>query len=1278
MARASSTKSWLWHQCLSHLNFDTINDLARNDLVSGLPKFKYNKEHLCPSCEQGKSKRASHPPKPVPNSRKRLHLLHMDLFGPMRIASINGKQIYNRRTKKIMETMNVSFDELSAMAFEQHSSKPKLQSMTSGQISSGLDLTYAPSTITTQQPTEGELDLLFEAMYDDYIDGQPSATARTVPTAQEPQIRQTSTASTTIAVTAPTPTNSSSLATNIPITSQDVDELNSNAMVDGNTFVNLFANPSTSAAESSSSQNVDPSNMHTFYQPYPHEFQWTKDHPLEQNVKEAMTDPTWIDSMQEELLQFKRLDSRLVVRGYRQEEGIDFEESFTPVARIEAIRIFLAYAAHKLFTVFQMDVKTVFLHGSLKEDVYVCQPEGFIDSDHPSHVYKLKKALYGLKQAPRTWRFQDDILVVQVYVDDIIFGSTHHRPDIVHATCLCAQYQAKLIEKYLKEVKRIFCYLQGTVNTDLWYTKDSGFELTGFSDVDYARCKDTFKSTFGGAQFLGEKLSWRDLPRNTPLDRVEILGSDDGVTTSFQLSQNLRPPCSIIKDKYMMKDQICRMVAATEQKTMQKAVKIFGALTDEAVRNGSIKKVEKRGNMGNLARIRMDYRVVPKNVNPLNVSNPAHARGNHPNQVVANNGGQGRGNQMNQARGRAFMLGAEEARQDLNIMTGLEPSELGFGYEIEIASGLLVEIDKVIKGYKLEIEGHVFDINLIPFEHRSFDVTIGMDWLSNHKAEIVFHEKVVRVPLLDGRVLRVLGERPKEKAILLMSAKDRDKKQEEIVMVRDYLETAFRTYYGHFESTVMPFGLTNAPAIFMDLMNRVCRPYLDKFVIVFIDGILIYSKTREEHVEHLRLVLELLKKEKMYAKFSKCEFWLIEVQFLGHVINGNEIHVDPSKIEAVKNWEAPRTSIKKCKTFDWYEEQEFSFQTLKDKLCIAPVLALLDGPKDFVVHCDAFGLGLGRVLMQRGAVVFALKIWRHYLYGIKIVIYTNHKSLQKERVKPKRVRDMNMTLQSSSKDRILAAQKEVVDESIGFQKGLDEMIEQRNDGTCTTWIGYGIAMDFVTKFPRTSSRHDTMWVIVDRLTKSAHFLPMRGDYKMDRFPRLYVNEIFARYGVPILIISYRNTHFTSRCWQSIQEAEVEEGQLIGHELVQKTTKKISQIQDRVKDARDRMVRFGKREKLAPRFVGPFEITKRIGLVPYRLRLPEELNGVHDTFHLSNLKKCLADPTLQVPLDEIQVDAKLNFTEDPVEILEREFKKLKHNRISIVKVRWNSKRGPEFT
>nr|GEW33801.1 hypothetical protein [Tanacetum cinerariifolium] len=442
----------------------SASPISKNDLVSGLPKFKYAKEHLCPSCEQGKSKRASHPPKPVSNSKQRLHLLHMDLCGPMRIASINGKRyvlvivgdysrytwvhflrtkdetseviknflkknsvclqapiiivrtnnrtefknhvlkeyfdsvgithetsaaktpqqngvvkrrnrtlveaayndredigklgakgdigffigysansvayrVYNQRTRKIIKTMNVTFDELSAMAFEQNSSRPCLQSMTSGQIRSELELTYASSTISPQRLSERDLDILFEPLHNEYLGGRPAEAPRAIPAA---------------------PT-----------------------------------------------------------------------------VKEALTDPAWIESMQEELHQFIRLDvwelvsspdgikpltlkwlfknkhdkenivirnkTRLVVIGYRQKEGIDFEESFAPVARMEAIRIFLAYAAHKGFTVYQMDVKTAFLHGSLKEDVYVCQPEGFIDANYTSQVYKLKKALYGLKQAPRAW-----------------------------------------------------------------------------------------------------------------------------------------------------------------------------------------------------------------------------------------------------------------------------------------------------------------------------------------------------------------------------------------------------------------------------------------------------------------------------------------------------------------------------------------------------------------------------------------------------------------------------------------------------------------------------------------------------------------------------------------------------------------------------------------------------------------------------------------------------------------------------------------------------------
>ncbi|GJZ59309.1 putative reverse transcriptase domain-containing protein [Tanacetum coccineum] len=204
----------------------------------------------------------------------------------------------------------------------------------------------------------------------------------------------------------------------------------------------------------------------------------------------------------------------------------------------------------------------------------------------------------------------------------------------------------------------------------------------------------------------------------------------------------------------------------------------------------------------------------------------------------------------------------------------------------------------------------------------------------------------------------------------------------------DIPKTAFRKRYGHFEFTVMPFGLTNAPAVFINLMNRVCKPYLDKFVIVFIDDILIYSKTKEEHEVHLKLVLELLRKEKLYAKFSKCEFWLQEVHFLGHMVNQSGIHVNPSKIEAVNNLKAlitssevrsflgltgyymhfivnfskiakPLTSLtQKNQKYEWGEKEEEAFQTLKNNLCDAPILLLPDRVEDFIVYCDASNQGL--------------------------------------------------------------------------------------------------------------------------------------------------------------------------------------------------------------------------------------------------------------------------------------------------------------------------------
>nr|GEV24019.1 putative reverse transcriptase domain-containing protein [Tanacetum cinerariifolium] len=654
---------------------------------------------------------------------------------------------------------------------------------------------------------------------------------------------------------------------------------------------------------------------------------------------------------------------------------------------------------------------------------------------------------------------------------------------------------------------------------------------------------------------------------------------------------------------------------------------------------------------------------------------------------------------------KAFMLGAEEARQDPNIVTGtftlndhyattlfdsgvdysfifttfillldIEPNDLGFSYEIKIASGQLVEIDKVIRGCKLETEGHVLDINLIPFRSESFNVIVGMDWLSDHKAEIICHKKVLRIPLLDGKVLRVLREKPKEKMRQLMCAKAKEKEQEEIVVVRDFPE-------------VFPDDLFGLPSVW-----------------------------------EIKFWIELILRAMSVAKSS--------------------YRLAPSELEelsdSLRTLAKPLTVLtQKSKTFDWGEEQENAFQTLKDKLCNAPVLALLDRLEDFMVYCDTSDLGLGCVLMQRGkviayasrqlkiheknytthdlelgVVVFALKIWRHYLYGTKSVIDINHKGLQhivsqkelnmrqhrwielfsdydceiryhpskanvvadalsrKERVKPKRVRAMNMTLQSDGAlyylDRIWVPLKGDVRTLI-----IDKAWLQQPD--ILKWKWERIAMDFMTKLPKTSSGHDIIWVIIHQLTKSAYFLPMREDFKMDRLARLYLNEIVARHGVPILIISDHDGRFRSRscvrCAPSpIMWAEVREGQLIGPELVQETTVKISQIKDRLKAARDRQKSYAdKRRK-------PIEFSVVDYVLLKVLRLLEELNGVHDTFHVSKLKKCLTNTTLQVPLDEIQVEAKLNFIEEHVEILEREFKKLKRSRIAIIKVQWDSKCG----
>ncbi|GJU03432.1 putative reverse transcriptase domain-containing protein [Tanacetum coccineum] len=357
----------------------------------------------------------------------------------------------------------------------------------------------------------------------------------------------------------------------------------------------------------------------------------------------------------------------------------------------------------------------------------------------------------------------------------------------------------------------------------------------------------------------------------------------------------------------------------------------------------------------------------------------------------------------------------------------IHPTTLDTNYSVELADGKSLTTSTILRGCTLNLQNHLFKIDLLPIELGSFDVIVGMDWMAEHRAEVVCYEKYIRVPYRNDMLI-IQGERSRiksESGLEVISSIRTQKVREE-----DIPKTAFRTRYGHYEFRVMPFGLTNAPAVFMDLMNRVCKPYLDKFVIVFIDDILIYSRNEKEHEEHLKTILELLKKE--------------ELRF----------------IEGFSKIAKPMTELtQKNQKFDWGEEQEEAFQLLKQKLCAAPILALPEGSEDFVVYCDASIKGLGAVLMQRMKVIAyasrQLKIheknytthdlepkgpqyeatrWIELLsdYDCEIRYHPGKANVvanalsRKERIEPLRVRALVITIGFDLPSRILEAQKEAI------------------------------------------------------------------------------------------------------------------------------------------------------------------------------------------------------------------------------------------------------------
>nr|GEW07528.1 hypothetical protein [Tanacetum cinerariifolium] len=419
---------------------------------------------------------------------------------------------------------------------------------------------------------------------------------------------------------------------------------------------------------------------------------------------------------------------------------------------------------------------------------------------------------------------------------------------------------------------------------------------------------------------------------------------------------------------------------------------------------------------------------------------------------------------------------------------------------------------------------------------------------------------------------------------------------------------------------------------------------LDKSVIIFIDDILVYPKSKKEHEAHLQEVLETLRKERLYTKFAKCEFWLQEIQFLGHVINSEGIKVDLDKIKAVMNWQTPKdvgeirsflglagyyrrfiqdfskiaSSLikltKKNTPFVWGEEQEEAFVTLRRRLCETPILVLPEGTEDMVVYSDASYSGLGCVFTATRQGRTSKAVW--------------------------------------------------------------EDTTTRNPGVK---MGEN-TMDFVTKLPKTTKKHDTVWVTVDRLTKSAHFIPIREDMPAHKLAKIYVNEIVARH-----------------------EDEVGSRESASTAVVLETTEKIEIIRERLKEAPGRWKSYGNKRKraiefnvedfvvlkvspwkgvmqfknkgkLSPRFIGPFKILKTVGEVAYTLELPKEMRGIHNTFHVSYLRKCLTDESSVITLDEVAINPESTFQEESITILGRKSRQLRNKEIPLVKVEWKHRKG----
>ncbi|KAL4022938.1 hypothetical protein IC575_016684 [Cucumis melo] len=594
----------------------------------------------------------------------------------------------------------------------------------------------------------------------------------------------------------------------------------------------------------------------------------------------------------------------------------------------------------------------------------------------------------------------------------------------------------------------------------------------------------------------------------------------------------------------------------------------------------------------------------------------------------------------------------------------------------------------------------------------------------------------------------------------------------------------------------MSFGLTNAPAVFMDLMNRVFREFLDTFVIVFIDDILIYSKTEAEHEEHLRMVLQTLRDNKLYAKFSKCEFWLKQVSFLGHVVSKDGVSVDPAKIEAVTGWTRPST-VSEVRSFlglaGYYRRFVENFSRIATPLtqltrkgapfvwskacCVLMRRRIIDAQSNDPYLVEKRGLAeAGQTaefsLSSDGGLLFERRLCVPSDSAVKTELlseahsspFSMHPGSTKMYQDLKRVywwRNMKREVaEFVSKCLVCQQVKAPRQKPAGLLQPL----------SIPEWKWENVSMDFITGLPRTLRGFTVIWVVVDRLTKSAHFVPGKSTYTASKWAQLYMSEIVRLHGVPVSIVSDRDARFTSKFWKGLQTAmgtrldfstafhpqtdgqterlnqvledmlracalefhyhatigmapfealygkccrspvcwgEVGEQRLMGPELVQSTNEAIQKIRSRMHTAQSRqksyadvrrkdlefeigdkvflkvapmkgVLRFERRGKLSPRFVGPFEILERIGPVAYRLALPPSLSTVHDVFHVSMLRKYVPDPSHVVDYEPLEIDENLSYVEQPVEVLAREVKTLRNKQIPLVKVLWRNHRVEEAT